>query len=232
MGNIKDSIEYKTSFAAYLENFLSPNKVSIIHKTLQQRTNRFTVVLEDIFQAHNASAVIRTVDCFGLTDVHIIENRYKYKINPDVMMGAEKWVNINKYRDEEHNTLACYDALKAKGYKIVATTPHKDDCNLEDLDCSQKIALVFGTEREGLTPTAIQHADSYVKIPMYGFTESLNISVTAALFIHYISNKVRNSGVNWQLSDEEQLELRLKWYRRMLKRSDLIEEEFLAKRKE
>lgn len=220
------SKEHKYKLINYLETFITDNKKKLIADTLENRSNHITVVLEDIFQSHNASAVIRTCDCFGVQNAHIIENRYKYSVNSKVMMGSQKWVNLNKYNKKEHNTLECYDKLRADGYKIVATTPHKNDCNLDNFDFTQKFALVFGTEKEGLTNVAIDNADEYVKIPMFGFTESLNISVTAALFLHHLSAKIRTETIDWQLTEDEKLELKLKWYRRIVRRSDLMEKEF------
>jgi tRNA (guanosine-2'-O-)-methyltransferase len=220
--------DYKLKLINYLAEFVTENKQDLIEKTLEKRSNHMTVVLEDIFQSHNASAVIRTCDCFGVQNAHIIENRYKYSINSKVMMGSEKWVNLNRYKNADNNTIECYNNLKNQGYKIVATTPHINDCNLEDFDYNQKFALVFGTEKEGLSKIAIENADAYVKIPMYGFTESLNISVTAALFLHYLAPKIRNEKINWKLSEDEKIDLKLKWFKRIIRRSDLHEKEFLA----
>ena len=139
------------------------------------RTRYLTVVLEDIFQSQNASAVLRTCDCFGIQDVHIIENRNPYEINPDVELGSAKWLNMNRYNKSGHNTLEAFTELRKKGYKIIATSPHKNDLMIQDLPIEHKIALVFGSEREGLSDIALQNADAFVKIPMYGFTESFNI---------------------------------------------------------
>jgi tRNA (guanosine-2'-O-)-methyltransferase len=213
----------------YLSGFISENKQSKITEIIENRTRYITIVLEDIFQPHNASAVLRTCDCFGIQDVHIIENRNKYEVNPDVALGSSKWIDINKYTGLENNTASCISYLKEQGYRIVATTPHKNDYTPENLPLDKKIALVFGTEMEGLSETGLKLADDFVKIPMYGFTESLNISVSAALLLRAIVERLHQSGIAWQLTDEEKLGIRLQWVKKVLKKSDLIEKEFLKK---
>lgn len=211
----------------HLMGFVSENKKQLFEQIILQRTRHITVVLEDIFQPHNASAVLRTCDCFGIQDVHIIENKNKYEVNPDVALGSSKWLNLFKYNSGDENTIEAFNSLRKKGYRIVATTPHKNDCLLQDLNLDSKIALVFGTELDGLSDAAIQHADEFVKIPMYGFTESFNISVSAAIILHYLTEKLRNSNIKWELSENEKTGIKLNWVRNVVKRSELIEKEFL-----
>jgi tRNA (guanosine-2'-O-)-methyltransferase len=186
-----------------------------------------TVVLEDIYQAQNASAVLRTCDLTGIQDVHIIENRNKYEVNPDVALGSSKWLNMIRYNETEENTLLAYEKLREKGYRIVATTPHRDDQLLDEISLEGKLALVFGTELKGLSDVAINTADEYLRIPMYGFTESYNISVSAALVLFNLSNKLRNSQIDWRLSTVEELDIKLEWARRSINRSDIIERQYL-----
>jgi len=220
------SPEIKNKLLEYLETFISDNKSSLFDEIIKSRTRFITVILEDIYQSHNASAVLRTCDCFGIQDVHVIENRNTYEINPDVALGSSKWLNLKKHNEDDNNTLRCYDELRKQGYRIVATTPNNDDTMLDKLDLSQKLALVFGTELEGLSDIAIDNADEYVKIPMYGFTESFNISVSAAICLHYLSEKLRSSDTNWRLNEEEIINTRLEWVKSVLKRPDMYEKEF------
>lgn len=211
----------------YLSQNVTERRYELINNNAELRTRYITVVLEDIFQPQNASAVLRTCDCFGVQDVHIIENENEYNINPEVVMGSTKWLNLNKYNEEKNNTVATIKKLKEQGYRIVATTPHTNDVNLEELDLSKgKIALMFGSEQPGLSNLALEHADEFMKIPMVGFTESFNISVSAAISLHHLTHKLRNSDINWQLSKEEMNELKLNWLRTTIKKSDLIEEKF------
>jgi tRNA (guanosine-2'-O-)-methyltransferase len=230
MNNPPDlSFEQKQQLYSFLSGFISENKKNKFEEIILQRTRHITVVLEDIFQPHNASAVLRSCDIFGIQDVHIIENNNKYEINPDVALGSSKWLSLCKYNKAENNTAACLQQLKDSGYRIIATTPHKNDHTPEELPLDTKIALVFGTEMEGLTPEAIGMADGFVKIPMYGFTESLNISVSAALLVRALTKRMRISGIPWQLSDEDSIDIRIAWAKAVVKKSDLLEKEFLKK---
>ncbi len=225
MGNLP--FDFNEKLLGHLMEFVSENKKQLFEKIIQYRTKHITVVLEDIFQPHNASAVLRTCDCFGIQDVHIIENKNEYEINPDVALGSSKWLNLYKYNTLEDNTLDTFKLLREQGYRIVATTPHKNDCTLDELNLDSKIALVFGTELNGLSDIAIDNADEFVKIPMYGFTESYNISVSAAIILHYLTEKLRNSTLNWELTDMEKTEIKLNWVKNVVKRSDLLEQKFL-----
>ena len=216
--------EQKEQLYEALSEFFSENKRQLLDQNIQNRTKHITLVMEDIFQSQNASAVLRTADCFGIQDVHIIENQYEYTLNPDVALGSSKWVNYYRYnKKDENNTLLAYDDLRKKGYKIIATLPHENDVMLQDLDISQPIALVFGTEKTGLTETAIKNADAFVKIPMYGFTESFNISVSAALCSFYLTEKMRNTtGLDWKLTENQQIEQKLYWARQIVREADKI----------
>jgi tRNA (guanosine-2'-O-)-methyltransferase len=223
------SIEQKEQLYSFLSGFISENKKNKFEEIILQRTRHVTVVLEDIFQPHNASAVLRTCDCFGIQDVHIIENNNKYEINPDVALGSSKWLSLYKYNKAENNTAACLLQLKDSGYRIIATTPHKNDETPEGLALEEKTALVFGTEMQGLTAVALDMADGFVRIPMYGFTESLNISVSAALLVRSISERLRHSEIPWQLTEAESIDIRLAWARNVVKRSGVVEREFLKR---
>lgn len=201
------SFDEKQALYARASELFSDNKRDLFDRLVLNRTRHITVVLEDIFQSHNASAVLRSCDCFGVQDVHVIEERNRYCPNPDVAMGSNKWVDYFKHP----NILQAYDELHSRGYKIIATLPHENDTMIGDLDISQPTALVFGTELTGLTQEAINHADGYVKIPMYGFTESFNISVCAALSLFSLTERMRASSVAWQLTPDEQITLKLYW---------------------
>lgn len=214
----------------HLSQFATEERITRFNEILQYRTKYLTVVLEDIYQPHNASAVLRTSDCFGVQDVHIIENRNKYKVNPDVALGSSKWLNMIKHNKTKNNTLETINTLKKDGYRIVATTPHTNDVNLEEFDLSKgKVAIFLGTELQGLSDIVLDNADEYLKIPMYGFTESFNISVSASIIMHHLSHKLRNSDINWRLSEDEKNTLKLHWLRSSIKSSKQIEKEFLAK---
>lgn len=204
----KYTFEQKQQLYEAAAELYSENKRQLFDKLVLNRTRHISVVLEDIFQSHNASAVLRSCDCFGVQDVHVVETRNAFNPNSDVSMGSNKWVDYYKHP----SIVETYDDLRAKGYRIVATLPHENDTMLPDLDISQPTALVFGTELTGLTQEAIDHADAYVKIPMYGFTESFNISVCAALSLFYLTEKMRKDPtIRWQMPPEEQATLKLYW---------------------
>lgn len=216
---------------SHLSKFVNEGRLRQFEKKLQYRTRYLTVVLEDIFQPHNASAVLRSCECFGIQDLHIIENNNEYRISPDVALGSHKWLTLHRYNNPVNNTPAALALLRKEGYRIVAATPHKNDCNLEDFDLEKgKTALIFGSELNGLSATALDMADEYLKIPMVGFTESLNISVSAAICIHYLTLRLRQSGLPWPLTDPEKQSVMLSWLRNSIKKVELIERSFLDKR--
>ena len=210
----------------FLYQFITDERKRRFDEVLSNRTRYLTVVLEDIFQSHNASAVLRSCDLTGVQDVHIIENRNVYDINPDIVVGSTKWLDLHKYNEEDFNTPAVLDMLHAKGYKIVATCPHRNDYTPETLPLDAPVALVFGTEKIGLSDYAISHADMHLQIPMYGFTESYNISVSAALLMYSLTARLRASEVDWHISDDEREMLRLDWTRKTLTRVRLYEKKF------
>lgn len=214
----------------YLSGFVSDRRKQRLEEVLAERTRHMCVVLEDVYQAHNASAVLRSSDCFGIQDVHFIENKHNYKISEDVSMGSTQWLSIKKHNTSENNTKACLTELKNKGYRIIATTPHKNDKTIAELDVTKPFALVFGTEITGITQDVFDMADEFVKIPMYGFTESFNISVSAALCMYELTSRIRESKINYTLSSEEKEEIYLEWLKASINKSDLIIKDYLGKK--
>jgi tRNA (guanosine-2'-O-)-methyltransferase len=213
----------------YLSGFMSENKMELFDKIIPERTKHVTVALEDIFQPQNASAVLRTCDVFGIQDVHIIENENEYNVNPRVVHGASKWIDLHKYNEKENNTLDCINKLKADGYKVYGTTPHTDDCLIQDIPLDTKVALMFGTEMTGLSDIAMKNVDGFVKIPMYGFTESLNISVSASICLYELKKRLKASDIDWQLPEEEQIKQLILWSKKVIKDGTLIEKQYLDK---
>ncbi len=219
----------KKEILAELHQFLSLERIQRFEDVLGNRTRHFTVAVENIFQSHNASAVMRTCDCFGVQDLHVIANQNQYQLSKDVAMGAEKWVDMHNYYKNENNTQECIDNLKGQGYQIVATTPHTKDVLLPDFDVAKKSAFFFGTEISGLSDIVLDQADAFVRIPMYGFTESYNISVSAALVLHDVVDRLKKSDVNWSLSEEELMDKRIDWAVKSLKSGKQILAQLLAK---
>jgi tRNA (guanosine-2'-O-)-methyltransferase len=214
---------------SYFEGYLTDKRKNLFKKVLEERTRHFTVVLEDIFQPHNASAVVRTCDIFGVQDVHAIENKYTNKVSRHVAKGSQKWITSKRYKSDGDNTKICLDHLREKGYQIIATTPHNDSCLLQDFDITKKSAFIFGVEAEGVSDFVKENADGFLKIPMVGFTESLNISVAAAIILQEVTTKLRYSNINWQLSQEEKEILYFNWVKKTIKNVDKIEAHYHQK---
>ncbi len=219
----------KKQLLKHLSEYLTDRRKARFEEVIKYRTRYITVVLEDVFQSHNASAVLRSCDLTGIQDIHAIENRNEYDVNTEIDMGSSKWLNLYRYNKQKHNTKETFQKLRNDGYRIVATTPHKNDYTLDTLPLEGKFALVFGTELTGLSEIAIAEADEFLRIPMYGFTESYNISVSAALSMFTLTERLRKSNLPWHLTDDEQLDILLEWARRSVKSSEKIEKVFLEK---
>ena len=218
----KNNIMIDIDYLNFLENILTDNRKEKFLKVLENRTKHFTIVVEDIFQMHNTSAVMRSCEVFGIQELNVIEQRYGKRIDKEIAMGAQKWVDINAF-DSITN---CVDTLKDKGYQIIATTPHEGDCLMNDFDITKPSALFFGTERDGLSEEIMNRADGFLKIPMVGFTESLNISVSAAILIQNLTSRLRKTDIDWQLSEQEILEKRLERKKKSIKDIKRIEERY------
>jgi tRNA (guanosine-2'-O-)-methyltransferase len=216
----------------YLGRFITDQKKSAIEKALSKRTKHLTVVLEDIFKPHNASAVIRTCDCFGIQDIHIIEKTDQYKVNPFVTRGASQWVDLHKYFRAGTNSVdTCFESLREKGYKIYGTSPAPTALSIYDLQPTEKLALVFGNEHEGISEEVKVKSDGLVYIPMLGFTDSFNISVAVSIFLYDLIEKGERLNLpDFYLSETEKNSLRLQWYRAVVKNSDIHEKVFLNNR--
>ncbi|HSP40803.1 MAG TPA: RNA methyltransferase [Gillisia sp.] len=197
----------------FLEGMLTPERKFLFNKVIDQRTNHFTVATEDVYQLHNTSAVIRSCDVFGIQNIHVIEERNRRKIDREIAMGAQKWVSLNRH----HSSSDCIQDLKKKGFQIVGTTPHGNSSYLEDFDISRPSAIFFGTEQDGLSQEVIDSADQFIKIPMSGFTDSLNISVSAAIILQHITVKLRNSEINWELTENEKNAIKFEWLSKSFK---------------
>lgn len=209
---------------AYLKTYLTERRRKLFTEVLSKRTRHFTVVTEDVYQLHNTSAVMRSCEIFGIQDMHVIEERLGKKVDREIAMGAQKWVDIKRHKDVSE----CIDSLRTSAYQIIATTPHNDSHMLADFDVSKKTAFFFGTEKDGISETVMHAADGYLKIPMYGFTESLNISVSAAIILQDVVTKLKASEVNWQLSEEEKQEIELRWTTKTIKSATEIIERYYA----
>ncbi len=220
---------HRKALIEHLKTFATPERWNKLVEVAAKRTRYLTVVMEDIYQPHNASAVLRSCDGFGIQDVHIIENRNQFEASSQVTIGADRWLSLQRYNaPEENNTETCLRHLKQKGYSIIATSPHKDDINLNDLSLDRKTALVFGTELDGISDTVSELADGFVRIPMAGFSESFNISVSVAICLYNLTRRLKSSEIDWQLSEVEQEDLTYRWLKKSVKAGEQIEKAFLS----
>jgi tRNA (guanosine-2'-O-)-methyltransferase len=213
----------------HFSRFISEHKKDFIDQVLSFRTRHITVVLEDIYQSQNASAVVRTCECMGIQDIHIIEQESKYEINPRVLKGAHKWMTLHRHRTRGVNNVeACFQWLRHNKYRIYVADPSPEGIPIHDLEVGEdRIALIFGNELRGISPYALAHCDEKVRIPMFGFTESLNISVSVAICLNTLLSQMHKADRPVYLSENEKNELKLTWYRKIVRRSELIEKEFL-----
>ena len=220
--------QLKRDLIAHLSEYVTENRLALFRRVLADRTRYITVLLEDIYQSQNASAVLRTCDCNGIQDVHIVEERNEYSINRDVALGADQWLTLNYYNKGKEKINKAIKALKERDYRIVATSPHKEGVSPDSFDLEKgKAVLMFGTELNGLTNEALELADEFIQIPMAGFTESYNISVSAAIILYTLRKRLEASNLHWKLEEEEENELLLDWLRTSVKMSEQIENKFI-----
>jgi len=206
----------------HLRSFLTDKRRELFEEVLSKRTRHFTVATEDVYQMHNTSAVMRTCDVFGIQDLNVVEENLGKRVDREIAMGAQKWVDFNRF----NSVKSCISDLKDKGYRIIATTPHKNATFLQDFDVTEKAAFFFGKETDGLSDYVLENANGFLKIPMYGFTESLNISVSAAIILQSAVTKLKDSEIDWKLSEEEKYEIEMNWLRKTIKAAPEIIERY------
>ena len=214
MANIAQSKEWYDERTEYLAEFMLPERYATMQRVVADRTKYMTVCAENTFHPQNASALVRHCEAFGVQELHAIEFLCGFQANTHIVRGTDKWVNIQRYK----TTSEAVAHLKGEGYRIVAATPHTNDLTPDSFDVTKgKFCLVFGTEKQGISPEIMEVADEFVKIPMYGFVESLNVSACAAILIQGLVEKIHRSEVEWRLSPEERSKLLYEWMRESIK---------------
>ncbi len=223
--------ELRRELIDFLSRFILERRVSQIKNVLKERTRYITVVLEDIYQSQNASAVLRTCECLGIQDVHYIEGVHSFHINPQVVIGSSKWLTFKNYKGSENNSIKAIESLRANGYRIVATSPHVNEKRIDNIDLGKgKVAVFFGTEKSGLSQTIMNNADEFISIPMFGFTESYNISVSAAIVMSSLLNRLRGSEISYKLALDEGEILLLSWLKSTSKNWEMMEKRFFQEK--
>ena len=221
-------MSFTPELLAHLRELMTDERALQFESRAELRTRHLALVLENVHKPHNISAVLRTADCFGIQDVHVVENLNKFRINKEISLGASKWLHVHRHGQHENNTRPALLSLKEKGYQVIATSPHKNDCEIHELPIDKPVALVFGAEVEGISKEAMELADGFVRIPMFGFSESYNISVAAALSCYELTKRLRSSNVNWALPQEEQNKLLFEWFSKSIKSSEQVITRFNA----
>ena len=204
-----------------LYEFITDERKERFEKVLEKRTKHITLILEDLYQSRNISAVMRSADGFGLQELHIIEDNHKWTGTKSVSKGASSWLTLHKYKGEDPVT-DCIENLKARGFRIVATSPHKSGYTPDSLPIDKPLAIVMGTELTGISDKLMSQVDDYVEIPMYGFSESFNVSVAASIALNRVRTRIEEAGVNNGLSEEEKQKLRMVWAYKTVKDAKAI----------
>ena len=205
---------------------ITPNKVSMFERIAPQRSRHLVVGLENIQQDHNASAIMRSMDCLGFQELHLIEKNNSYQFQRDIALGAARWLDVVQHQEGPEPVLDAIAQLKNKGYRIVATSPHHKAGTPQTIDISQPIALFFGAEKHGISEELLQNADELLHIPMHGFTESFNLSVSAAMVLSALRTRLEASEVNWLLPKAAQTMLKIEWCERILNGGPQLAQKF------
>jgi tRNA (guanosine-2'-O-)-methyltransferase len=221
-------MDLQAMYALY-SSHLSTHKKERFNAIAQNRTRHVTLVLEDLYQPQNASAVLRSAESFGIQDVHIIENNHAYHHYQSVSKGASKWLTVHRYAEQVNNTSSCFEYLKKKGYDIAVTHLSEEAIPLSSLPLEKPLAIVMGTELTGASDFAIANCDHQVQIPMFGFTESLNVATASGIICQEMKSRLNESDIRWQLSEEEQLALKIQWARHTVYWWEQLEETHLLK---
>ena len=217
------SCEELAARTQYLAGFMMPERFDALCRALDNRTDYITVMTENMFHPQNASAIVRHCEAFGVQNIHTVENLCPFNPNINIVRGTDKWIDINRHA----STAEALHALKAQGYRIVATTPHRESCTPETLDVTRgRFAIVLGTEKQGISDEVVAAADEFLRIPMCGLVESLNVSASAAILIYILSGRMRREVADWRLSADRRAELLYRWCRESVRDAEGLLERF------
>ena len=201
-----------------LEPFVTAARLARMRQVLAQRLAWFTVVLDNLFDPHNISAVLRSCDAFGVQNVHVIESVETFKVNREISMRADKWLTLHRWR----SFAECRTALKRRRFTLLATSVAADALPLDAAPCDRRVAVVLGNEHRGVSEATRAACDGVVTIPMHGFVESLNVSVAAALVIAGCAGRMRRAGRQVLLSPRERSAVWNTWMRQQVKHPDQV----------
>ena len=204
---------------ALLSGFMLPARYDVLRRTVAMRTRYMTILAENTFHPQNAAALIRHCEAFGLQQMHTVETYCRFNPSAAIVRGTDRWVDIRRHG----STAEALAALRAEGYRIVATTPHREDTTPESFDVGRgRFALVFGTAHAGISEEVLASADEFLRIPMCGMVESLNVSASAAILIYMLSERMRRQVEGWNMTAAEQAATLYGWMCRSVKDSEEI----------
>ena len=225
--NLDHPTEWYTQRVEFLRRFMGEERMATLQRALDGRTDYAAVCLENTFHPQNASAIMRTCEAFGIQNIHTIQEHCRFNPNVNIVRGTDKWIDMHSYG----TTTEALTALKTAGYRIVATSPHAEDRTPDTFDVtSGPFVLVFGTEQEGISDEVRAAADEFIKIPMQGMVESLNVSVSAAVLLYTLSCRIRKEVADWQLSPHRSAVTQWKWYMESVRDSIAILEKYFEQR--
>ena len=213
------TVEQCAERIAYLAEFILPERFATLERAVGQRTNYMTLLAENMFHPQNASALVRHCEAFGVQNFHTVETLCRFNPNLNIVRGTDKWVDIHRHA----STADALRALRADGYRIVATSPHRESCTPETFDVQRgKFAIVMGTEKTGISDEVFAEADEFLKNPMCGMVESLNVSACAAIIVYMLSERMRREVEEWRLSDDERTRLLYRWMADSVRDADAL----------
>jgi tRNA (guanosine-2'-O-)-methyltransferase len=202
----------------YLKQFLTDERLRKIEHFAPESSDFVLPVLEDVYQFRNAAAIVRSVEACGFHKVVALQEENNFEPNLKVTKGADTWVEVEKLP----RNIESFQKIKDKGYKIVVVSLENNAKMLPDYEITEPIALVFGTEMEGVSQEILDFADETLAIPMYGFTRSFNVSVAASLCMYELKQKLMKSGIDYKLNDEKLLRMKIRWAVNSIKSGEQI----------
>ena len=203
----------------YLAQFMLPERLATLRRAVENRTKYMTLMAENMFHPQNASALVRHCEAFGVQELHTVQTLCKFNPNVNIVRGTDKWIDIHHHS----STTSALNHLKSEGYRIVATTPHKQSCTPESFDVTKgKFVIVMGTEKTGISDEVMAAADEFLRIPMCGMVESLNVSACAAIIVYMLSERMRHEVEDWKMTEEEQIRTLHHWLVDTVKDADAL----------
>ena len=206
------TVEEKQGFYQEISGELSHHKRQLFEEKIQYRTRHFSLALEDMMKTQNASALMRTADAFGIQRVDIYDKNERFNVSSGISKGVEKWLDSKFFNTYDQGGVEEWATrLKATGRKLYVTALNKDAKPLHDIDPRISATVCFGNEQEGASQRLIAQADEVIYIPMKGFVESFNVSVSCGIVLHHLTQRMEQCGVRRGLSEEDALDTKINW---------------------